>query len=60
MANYVLSDPFLRCKGDKFFSYRVKNLFFLSNDLNRKFVNRKMKRFQRREINTKCQNSQEP
>jgi hypothetical protein len=32
----------------------------LSNDLNRKFVIRKMKCFQRREINTKCQNSQEP
>lgn len=56
----MLSYPFFRCQGDKFFSNRIKNLLFLFCGLDRKLVSGEKKRFQRREISTKWQNSPEP
>lgn len=38
VTDYMLSYPFFLCQGDKFFSYRVKNLLFLSYGLERKRV----------------------
>lgn len=42
MTNTVLPNPFLGGKGDKFFSNRIKNDFFLFLFLNVKFVFRKV------------------
>lgn len=38
VTDNMLSYPLFRCQGDKFFSYRVKNLLFLSYGLERKRV----------------------